>query len=190
MPRTLTSTTRRRPRTAIGSPSGKLQFERTNVRPVSAAAGLFRSGGFKPRQKKKHSPMRRSKSATSYMQPRRNIKKKSKRRGKSAKLPSKYLRNMHILTPEYSSFALGGRKGLKRMPRSISGPNLTVSEGSSTFKPGNTLPQRSASSVNIKPRFSLTNLHQTEQDRTLAHTVQVMEHVADEAGQHTRKWNY
>ena len=45
--------------------------------------------------------------------------------------------------------------------------------------------------MDIKSRFSLKGLKMTEQDKTLAHTVNVMEHVSDEASSRSnRKWNY
>ena len=151
---------------------------------MSAAAGLFRSGGIKPGRKKAIPPCVGLRCHILHAATQEYKEKEQAERKKceaAFQIPPEHAHINSVLF-----VALGGRKELKRMPRSISGPNLTLSGGSSTFKPGNTLPQRSASSVNVKPRFSLTNLHQTEQDRTLAHTVQVMGTAADEAGQHTK----
>ena len=68
---------------------------------------------------------------------------------------------------------------------SISGPNLLLGDNSSSMR----LP-KSQSAINIKPRFSLKGLKMTEQDKTLANTVNLMENVSEKASASTRKWNY
>ena len=189
-----------RPKSAIGSPT-MYSIDDFTKRPVSAAAGLFhqdhsnfinkqRNNNQSSSRMKKRTPLRRSKSASRYIRPRSNrssSKKKYKRRGTSAGKPSKYLRNMHILPLDYPSNNLLKRrqKMQQKNKHSISGPNLLLGGNSSSTR----LP-KSQSAINIKPRFSLKGLKMTEQDKTLANTVNLMENVSEKASASTRKWNY